>query len=233
MGSEEYKRLFEMFVHSKLQTFFDALRPFYASRGKTDDSLSYFRNHFDRFELMIKICNEYVPNLKSICEVGSFYPYISYYFKLNNKTEKINLYDIILNELKNPCEPYDVDGIQLINFNLCKQSLIETNKKYDLVICSEVIEHLPIDLSKFKKELKGIVNDGGYLMITYPLGGKNANGYNEVVEGIDIERMQHDHIREFTMETSSAFITDIPLIYSEVIRAKAYGKIRICLYKVL
>lgn len=230
MTSDEYKKIFSEFILNKCTQVYEALRPFYAERGATDDSLSYFRNHFDRFEKMIEVIEKNCLDISSISEVGSFYPYVSYYFNREYGIKPIDLYDIILNELGNPCEPYDVDGVKLINYNVCLQKLSATNKKYDLVICSEIMEHLPINMFEFEKDLLSIINPNKYLLATFPLGGRNAQGY-ELNLNRNLNRLQEDHVREYTADTTNLFFTDLKLIESVVIKAKAYGRIRICLYQ--
>jgi len=62
----------------------------------------------------------------------------------------------------------------LAKFNLNKdflKKLKKTSGKFDLIICSEVIEHVQNDI-KLLKKLSGILNKGGYFLLTTP--SKNA-----------------------------------------------------------
>ena len=52
------------------------------------------------------------------------------------------------------------------DFN-CDVLLIPSTKKFDLILCTEVLEHIPDPVSVFKK-LNELVSDNGYIIITVP-----------------------------------------------------------------
>jgi len=229
---EIYKEQFSSFVLNELRGFYDAIAPFYEARGSSGDSLSYFRNHFPRFEVMISLClnNGVLPDaIKSACEIGSFYPYTTYYFKTENDKIEIDLFDIILREIDAVGEAYNINSVRLYDFNLCTDKL--PDYKYDLIILSEVLEHLPINLFKFEKEIISLMPKGGHLVVTYPLHGNNAKDYGKEYPERDFERLQEDHVREFTLETVPLFFNELTLIGSARFRYPAYGKMIACLYR--
>lgn len=229
-----YKDSFRGFVKSNLTQFYVGVGPFYSARNKdrSPDSLTYFNNHYDRFEAMIDLCvKNGVQYLKiaSVAELGSFYPYVSYYFKCRNPEVTIDLYDIILREHCAPgTVPYNVDGVRLIDFNFCIDEFSDV--KYDLIFLSEVMEHLPINLFSFAKKVIGILKPGGFLLVTYPLHGKNARDYGTNLKGYDYTKLQEDHIREFTSDKVNLFFKDLTKVAEEEGRFKAYGKIKLVLY---
>lgn len=227
-----YKEVFRSFVTDRLADFHKGIGSFYLERGGNPDSLTYFENHWPRFEAMIRICldNGITPDsVVQLCELGSFYPYTTLFYRENSPAVlPIDLYDIITREVAG-AEPYDVDGVRLIEFNLCTERL--PDKQYDLIILSEVMEHLPIDLFKFEKEVERLVKPGGHLVVTYPLGGKNAKDYYKEYPERDFTRLQEDHVREFTRETVKLFFRHLQLVAEVELTYKAYGLITICLYR--
>jgi SAM-dependent methyltransferase len=163
-----------------------------------------------------------------ICEIGSWYPYTTLYWKMHNSGTRIDLYDIICREIAEAI-PYDVDGVKLIDFNLCLDKYPDI--QYDLVILSEVIEHLPINLIKFQDDVIKLIKPGGVLLVTYPLGGRNAKNYDKEYPERDFTKLQEDHVREFTGETVKLFFNELTLIDQRDVTYPAYGLITICLYQ--
>jgi hypothetical protein len=235
IDKEVYNVMFQDFVRTKLSCFYHNIGPFYSARNKdgSPDSLTYFRAHFDRFWPMIEMClrnNVDSRKMNRIGELGSFYPYVSYFFKLENPKLKIDLYDIIIREHCEPgTEPYDVDNVRLIDFNLCSDDFGDA--KYDLLFLSEVMEHLPSNLFDIERKVIEIMKDGGYLLVTYPLHGKNAKDYGINLGQYDCSKLQEGHIREFTDDTTSLFFTSLEKVDSLVGKFKAYGKIKLILYR--
>lgn len=230
---------FAYFVTTKLKAFHDGISPWCAARRSAwqkkhnvpVDSLTYFTAHWPRFEAMLKLCNDsdITPDsLSHICELGSWYPYTTYYWKSRNPKCKIDLYDIIVREVSEVSE-YDVDGVRLIDFNLCTESL--PDKQYDMVVVSEVLEHLPCNIFALCSDISEIVKPGGFLLVTYPLGGINARDYDRVMDHRDQEHLVEEHIREFTHETADWFFKDLNLVGSCHVEYPAYGLIKICLYQ--
>ena len=233
-----YKEKFATFVATRLQAFHKGISPWCAARRSPwqkrhnvhVDSLTYFDAHWPRFEAMIKLCADagVAWNLSQICELGSWYPYTSYYWKAINPSCKIDLYDIIVRELEQVSE-YDVDGVRLMGLNLCTDPL--PTKHYDLVIVSEVLEHLPCDIHKLCANISGIVQPGGHLLVTYPLGGINAKDYDKNMDQHDHNHLVEGHIREYTHETVKLFFNDLRLLGSRDVQYPAYGLIKVCLYQ--
>lgn len=233
-----YKKAFAQFVTERLKAFHEGISPWCAARRSPwqkrhnvhVDSLTYFEDHWPRFEAMLNLCNNVGINaddLSHICELGSWYPYTSYYWSTNSLIE-IDLYDIIVREVPEVSE-YNVDGVRLIGHNLCMDPL--PDKKYDMVIVSEVLEHLPCNIHALCEEISKIVRPGGHLLVTYPLGGRHAKDYRQNLVGYDFNHLVEEHIREYTHETTKLFFNDLKLIGSRDIIYPAYGLIKICLYQ--
>jgi len=229
---EHYRQDFADFVTTKLTDFYDGIAQFYRERGGNPDSLSYFVNHWPRFEGMLKLCNDNhidPVTINTACELGSWYPYTSYCWKAANSACTIDLYDIIVRELKGQVAEYDVEGVRLIDFNLCTDTL--PAKKYDIVVVSEVLEHLSCNVMALCDDIKLLVRPGGHLLVTYPLGGKHARDYGAEMPGYDQTRLVEGHVREFTRQTVPLFFKDMTLVATRDVRYPAYGLIQICLYR--
>jgi SAM-dependent methyltransferase len=58
---------------------------------------------------------------------------------------------------------------QFFNLNdLNKSPLSFQNKSFDFILASAIIEHLLLDLNIFMHELKRVLKDKGFMIITYP-----------------------------------------------------------------
>lgn len=87
--------------------------------------------------------------------------------------------------------------------------------RYDLIVCTEALEHTPCSMVKTKDRLIASLKKGGYLLMSFPLGGMEAKGYE--IDRIPLDKMYElgigdrvgePHIREFTKETARNFIVE-------------------------
>jgi hypothetical protein len=225
MTDLEYIDSFVRFCRERTPDWEAALGDWYQQRSGKRDSTSYFRNHWPRFRSMIGMIDRHGAASQRMAELGSFYPYTTLRFIEAGRT--IDLYDIMPRVIGAP--PYSVDGVTLIDFNLCLDQWPQ--KTYELIVLSEVIEHLPINLREFERRVIALMELGGWLVVTYPMGGKNASGYEREFRDRDWTQPQEDHVREFTGETPGLFFTDLTLVEREDIVYPAYGRIRVCLYR--
>lgn len=221
MTEQEYRERFESFVRNGISAFYDGIAPFYIERGGSPDSLSYFRNHFARFWAMIRMIEDAGAGGGRKCEIGSFYPYTTFYFGM-----PIDLYDI-MPRLCPTARPYNVGGVRLYEKNICTEDF--DGGEYDLIILSEVMEHLPVNLFAFERKVQSLLAPGGHILVTYPMHGHNAKDYE--LEIGDPTVLQHDHLREFTDDTVGLFFRDLRLVSSGDVHYPAYGRIAMRLYQ--
>jgi hypothetical protein len=229
MNEQEYQDKFRSFVLDKVRTHrinqglpANPKDAGYAALG-TEDSLVYFYNHFPRFWAMIKLCEENGVLPDKSCELGSFYPYTTLYFD-----GKIDLYDIAPLIFPN-ANPYEICNVRMEGLNLCTDQ-IPADRKYDLVILSEVMEHLPCNLYELCERVQSIVNSQGYLIATYPVQYRNNAEYYEQDLG-DPGKSHDGHLREFTDETVDLFFTKIRRVAKIEVFYPAYGRIIIVMYQ--
>jgi len=96
------------------------------------------------------------------CGVGTLDFYLA---SLNNKVTGVDLSDSAIrlaNKSKN-----ELKLKKYCTFNVVKSTKLNSRLKYDLIICSEVIEHVPNDLYLINYFNK-IIKNKGYLFITTP-----------------------------------------------------------------
>ncbi len=68
-------------------------------------------------------------------------------------------------------------NLELHAFSLEDYVYIFPDKKYDLVLCTEVLEHV-VDKAGFINRLKGLVKDGGHIILTTPRKEKQEEWVN-------------------------------------------------------
>jgi len=141
----------------------------------------YFRI-IEYIEMLKKV---FLPKL-TMHEIGSSYPYISYYF-LDNYGYEIMFSDIFD---ETPCSEYKEYYKKI---NLCRDPI----GSWDVITCTEVLEHLPCNLYKVRDKLIDAVKEGGYLLISAPVAGIGRQG-RRLEENLNFSsNVDHGHLREF------------------------------------
>lgn len=88
---------------------------------------------------------------------------------------------------------YEIDNIEPIA-GVTKVGKNELNsKKWDLILCTEVLEHVSYPM-KIIKELLELLHEGGYLYLDVPYEGKGSSSY---VEDKQEPFWIHEHINKF------------------------------------
>lgn len=222
-NKETYKAKFLGYAKNNLSEFYRGITPWQVSESGHDDSLLYFTNHFERFWAMICLAKEHIGKPKSLCEIGSFYPYVCMYW-----SGKIDLYDIVPIICPSAL-PYNTQQVTLYPFNICTEDF-PLNKHYDFITLSEVLEHLPVNLFEIEKKVIDVLAPGGYILVTYPIQYQNHTfGYEKVMG--DPNKMYGEHLREFTPETTKLFFKKLTKIDSVTMSYPAYGKTILTLYQ--
>lgn len=169
---------------------------------KDDHAKQYFAGHLDRFLYHIDVferlisgpTDEKTAERFKVYDFGSWLPFSTWYFYKKYKARVIYFYmerAEPLNERVEPCR-----------MNLCDPvALYEA----DVVVATEVLEHLPCNLYNTLDFMAKCVKKGGYLFLSFPTGPIGADiGYNKDIPGKrpDIE---HEHLREFPIEKAREF----------------------------
>ncbi|HVA96959.1 MAG TPA: class I SAM-dependent methyltransferase [Candidatus Acidoferrales bacterium] len=156
-------------------------------------------NNFTYREL-IKLLNPYLNNVHKVLDIGSGVGTIDFY--LASKGKKVTGIEISENAV-------EIAGANAQLFNLDKKIEYITaefpnkvkNKDYDLVLFSEVIEHLEDD-AKALNDIWKVLKPGGILVITTP--SKNAPLYRMGL----LNKFDKDvgHLRRYTLLEIEALV---------------------------
>lgn len=206
MTNEEYIKILHEEVFPKV----------ICSGGMPPQVVEYFNGHFPRFEAQLNMFHKHLDDkiIGRVYDIGTGTPFTSYYF---NKTQGA--------EVIYGCP---LDGLAQLNLkcfglkiNLCKP---QPMAQADLVIATEVLEHLPCNVYRAYFYLSKLVRVGGYLLVSFPLGGAGAGNYHRDDMG-DHERAHDGHIREYTMDTARQFyvVNGFELIEEAATHTNAYG----------
>jgi hypothetical protein len=163
---------------------------------------AYFDGHYPRFELGVRMLSENLTfdEKSQILELGSPLPFYSYPFVKLHCSHAMVL-DLSIES------PYWFEDIYFDSFNICNDKLAINS--WDLIIMTEVWEHLPCNLLEVRNQVVDAIKHGGFLYTSFPLLGKNASmeNYNKVWTP-DFSK-SYEHLREFTEETAREFL-DMP-----------------------
>lgn len=181
--------------------------------GYPANVLPYFEGHWPRFVAQLDMFEEHIKErIESVLDVGTGVPFSSYWFALRKNA--LVKYGCPLAGL-----PSVSDRVRYIQIDLCAPPPIE---KYDVVIATEVIEHLPCNTYRVRQWLTESAQK--YLLLSFPLGGMNAGWYEHDDMG-DKTRIHDEHIREYTEETARAWYigTGFDLVSEAITFTSAYG----------
>jgi len=119
----------------------------------------------NRIKLIIEKILKLLPNKGKILDIGTSFGLLSvtllkfgYSVNASDIKENINSYGKLLFQKKIPNKIWD------LHFDENPY----TNERFDLIVISEVLEHLYISYASAIKKIIGLLNDCGYLIITVP-----------------------------------------------------------------
>lgn len=164
----------------------------------------YLQNHKKRFQYIIDLCTSINPDRSArVLDIGrsQLSVMLSHYYK-NLVTLGLPLEDDIGGHRES--EPLEMEHI---TFDLNRSDEVDLwpDREFDLIVCSEVIEHLSIALEYVLLFFHYLLNDGGFLVCSTPnaaalykriklLLGKNP------YEMIRLYGKNPGHFREFTKQ---------------------------------
>ncbi len=166
----------------------------------------YYNSHIERIKKSLDILKPYIKNVKNILNIGysDFDSFLKEYFINSNITYLIPGYE-------NNC----IEGNNYIKGDICNTNF-NMNNKYDLIIFTEVLEHLFCDDNKVLQNIKKIMSYQGLLLISVPnaltfshrlnaLIGKNIYwDKKDIVNGV---YGGYGHIREYTVEEIEGLVS--------------------------
>jgi len=144
---------------------------------------AYFVNHALRFYQTYKACRDLVTTDASILSVGAGPAFVE--FVLSRELAlNVTVFDFEEAIVRNSHQ-YATHGFQAISGNFVQDLARLGNKRFDLIIFGEIVEHIPMPPDKQFEILRRHLNPGGHLVVTTP---NIANLYNirKLVRGKNI-----------------------------------------------
>ena len=147
---------------------------------------------------------------KKILDIGIGYGFLDIFLKQGFGLDITGME--IEENIRAYCPLVELHGIPIIPGRLSRKDCPIANNSFDIVILSEVIEHLRISPLKALSEIKRILKPGGQLLLTTPNMARLTNilrllmGRNIIEEFPDDDRQLNHitdkmtHIREYTMK---------------------------------
>ena len=113
----------------------------------------------------LEIINKYIPKKGNVLDIGSATGTISFY--LGSKGLNVDGIELSQNAVFYANKNKEAFGIKNIHFYRTSIETYESTKKYDLILCFEVLEHIQDDISALKKIVK-LMHNNSYLVLTVP-----------------------------------------------------------------
>jgi hypothetical protein len=189
------------------ETDFIGIDPF--SSNDKRGVIGYYHSHFPRFELGEKIIRRHIPLLGARILEFSPYPFYSLYFKEEVK-------EIICSDIMP--RTWEDKNMKALTSNLCYDTIL-TLGSFDLVICPEVLEHLPCNIPGVIRRLKDLTEN--WLYISVPIGSVNVAPKEEDLGHFESPR---GHLREFRDGELDQYFNDLVLLHKESVSTPAYHR---------
>lgn len=174
----------------------DKIDKYYRQEYYHYSKIKYFvKNIFRKFRSTNQF--EYIKNNikdlnnKKILEIGACEGLLLSYFK--NSIVRGTEYSPIYKEI----------AFKKYGINLTDENFFNLNEKFDLIIMSHVIEHLP-DLNITIEKLKNLLNDGGHLFIEVPNSPKPKERDEKYIN----DYLTTPHIYNFTEKSLKDVFTN-------------------------
>lgn len=170
----------------------------------------YIMGHKQRIAKGIEMLSRYIGYDKKILEVGSPHPFFSYYFYKYKNASVVcaDLYD----------RKWKVnDRLYFKKLNLCTDML---NEKFDVIIASEVWEHLPCNLYAVRDMLCNSLNEDGVMLFTFPMSKKSEVPLNYSAQK-ELFCRANGHLREFK-DLTDDFLSSIEVIERAYVKCSHY-----------
>ncbi len=169
---------------------------------KLNGGIEYFTFHKDRYNFLIKKLEENYQQGKSFLELGSFRGYMMIAASLiGYKVSGVDL-DKYVQEIETMCKKYNFENLPL---DLESNMLPFPDDSFDIIIFSEVLEHLNFHPGNVFIEIARVLKKNGVVIVTTP----NLSRINNIVKlalnksiNAELDQIFHDgtHYREYTSQ---------------------------------
>ena len=187
---------------------------------------SYFNGHFPKFAKGYEWMEKYLGKNGVALELGTPFPYYTWYLaKYHGWTTRY--LDVSIQK------PYIFPNN--VNAFGCYGNIhTEDYGKdvYDLIVTSEIWEHLGSNLIETRDRIIRALKPNGYLFASFPMHGLNSDPSEWTKVLTDLINFDGGpHKREFNPDTYKKFIDVIPMIEDAAVNTSFYGHIQTCFYK--
>lgn len=164
-------------------------------QGGNEQDIEYFKYHRARYEHMAKSVSKLVSPGSEVLEMGSHYLHSSLILsKLGYKVHAMDVdsfwgIDFVLKRgQENNIQPIVENNLEALN------SQNEVNEKYDLILFTEILEHITFNPINFWKKVYSCAKDGAKIYISTPnafalpsllRGMKNMLTFKSIGLGVD------------------------------------------------
>lgn len=135
-----------------------------------DDDLAYFTYHKQRYFRMAASLQDYHSDKElAILNMGSHYLHVSLLFQfLGYKVDSMDVVEFWdLEFVKARAKTYELNAIIDNNFETL-DSMNGIENKYDIILFTEILEHITFNPIMFWKKIYNLLNDGGLIYISTP-----------------------------------------------------------------
>ena len=180
-------------------------------------------SQIERHKYLIKIIKDKFPNKEiNIIDIGCGQANLAKLLRAEGYEKIVGIDKLELNKVKN------IDYLQKYhNLDIELENFI-TDKKFDLIICSEVIEHLN-NTQKILKLMKNLLNDNGIIILTVP---NNSNIFSRfyfcwkgMLKRYPVEKKNsYSHITIILKENLMSFLNRIDMKIVQILGGKIFFK---------
>jgi hypothetical protein len=176
----------------------------------------YIPRHIDRYKQAIEMLKSVNVVDAQVMEIGSPFPFISYPF---TKTQNwfIKCVDLLI--FKN----HYIPNVMFTYGNLCTDDF--GYNKYDIVIATECLEHLPVSTTKVVNRLIDSVKQGGYIFVSLPMESPATDPEQEFPHLSTAA--YHGHIRMFDGHVVNKLFEHLTLIKKNYVSTTVYNHIQV------
>jgi len=175
--------------------------------------LMFLRSWYVRREL--KLLRKRIGNHKiNIYDAGSGYGQYSYFMSKNLQPCEIYSVDVKDDWIKDNKEFFAAQKINSVSFGVEDLTAISHKDKFDLIVCVDVMEHIPDDVKVFQNYYNALKKDG-YLLINTPSIYGGSEVYHEEDESFVGEHTRNGYSKEdFESKLHPLGFTTIQSIYT-------------------
>lgn len=221
MNLDEYRELLGPMITSKVR-----LDPAVISRKDNVAEIVHHavHDHWDRIVRSIQILDRLTESriYCSVLDAGSWFPFIGWYFSLTrswgNTCISIDAF------------PWYGEKMQHKQEDLCVFVEEAPPAPYDVVICQEVLEHLPCNVHAVVSWLKKSCDD--FLMMSVPIGSLGVDKPKDAVIGKSTQ-CSWQHLREFREHELEKIVgkDEFDLVQQEYVSTPAYPKMELSVWR--